>query len=350
MTTSTSLPSPFVLVLLALAGCVASSTGGGPPAEPEEEPAGEAGAGAIEQFGDPVGMIGTDVVELDEAPEAEALLAQATPLSAELPEDLVIPKRVVGADTRTQVPDTRLYPHSTVAMLLLNFGSQTGMCTGSLIASDAVLTAAHCVYDATSQRWATNIRVVPGAYAGTDGQGRPRLMQPFGSASGRKLYAPSAYRTGESRWARAPHDYAVLRYGNGLRNNPGTRALGVMAAPSVGTAVTLVAFHGDKCVDGNADGMCNSSTDVRTMQRSGDSVRELLTPPAFTTPRLFNHYADSFRGSSGGPLVSRGAFANTIFAIHIAGYEPTTETKWNMGLLLTDSSLRAIEAWTYDAP
>ena len=77
------------------------------------------------------------------------------------------------------------------------------------------------------------------------------------------------------------------------------------------------------------------------MHQSKDTIRELLPVDAksFT---LFNHYADSNGGASGSPLVSDGAFADTIFAVHIAGFRDINANSWNMGVLLTPFGWRKI--------
>lgn len=67
MTAQTASSSPLFLAVLALAGRVAGAPVSEPPPD-STEPAGQAGAGAIDPSGDPDGMIGTDVVDLEDKP------------------------------------------------------------------------------------------------------------------------------------------------------------------------------------------------------------------------------------------------------------------------------------------
>jgi glutamyl endopeptidase len=327
----------WVLCLLTVAGCVAEVA----PVEElyDEQPPQAQAAGLAEA---------TDVTELQEAPPtAELMRAGAEPLQLEVPPEVshslwVEPRGgvavsaealVVGTDDRSRVADTTVAPYSTIAMLLVSFPSGgTGLCTGSVVGRDAVLTAGHCVYNAARGGWARSIRVIPGSYPG--GNGLP--AEPFGSTSGRKLYTPSAYRSGTSFWEREPHDYAVVRTTTFIGNRTGVRGLVAMPSPAPGRAVQLVGYHGDLC----KSPPCSASSDAFIMHSSRDQVRKLLSD------RLFNHYADSYPGSSGSPLVSDGAERSRIFAVHIAGLKnPKTGAEWNMGVLITSAVLTNVRNW-----
>lgn len=275
---------------------------------------------------------------LSAAPSVDELMALGPePLGVELPAELIVEKKVVGADNREPVAKTTVKPYSTIATLLITFpkSAKPGLCTGSLIAADAVLTAAHCVYNAEKGGWATSMRVVPGAYPDASG----KTQRPFGSAGALRSFAPAEYRSASDFWDREPHDYAVVRIGKGIVG-ASTRAYAAMAAPAVGTPVKLVGYHGDKCA-GTA--RCSPATSSFMMQVSSDSIREMLE--AGPAPRFFNHYADSNGGASGSPLVSSGGFANTIFAVHVAGLRDESGNTWNMGVLLTPEAVSNIKAW-----
>jgi V8-like Glu-specific endopeptidase len=292
--------------------------------------------------GNPAPEPGKDAASaaFEEAEPLEDLMAQAPiPLGVELPEDLIIEKKIVGTDDRKRVANTRTKPYSTIATLIVQFpdGSRPGLCTGSLIASDAVLTAAHCVYSFKNGGWARSIRVIPGAFPNTAGV----LQAPFGSASARRGFVPNAYQDASTFWAREPHDYGVVRIGAGLHGAPGVRAFGVMSSPRVGRAVTLAGYHGDKCA-GTA--RCSPSSSSFVMHQSKDTIRELL-PAQAKSFTLFNHYADSNGGASGAPLISDGAFADTIFAVHVAGFRDINANTWNMGVLLTPAAVTNIKSW-----
>lgn len=321
------------VVILALVAWMMGCAGPieGEPGDWETE--GAAGDPAFEAFG------GEDSADFEEAQTLDELMArQPVALGVELPDDLVIEKKLVGSDDRVRIADTRVAPYSTIATLLVTFpaAAKPGLCTGSLIASDAVLTAAHCVYNAKLGGWAKSIRVVPGAYPNAAGV----TQAPFGSASALRGFAPDAYRAATTFWAREPYDYAVVRIGAGLKNAPGTRAFGVMTSPKVNRAITLAGYHGDKC----AAPPCSPSASSFIMHKSKDTIRELL-PKGAAKATLFNHYADSNGGASGAPIVADADFANTIFAVHIAGFRDINADSWNMGVLLSATAVANIKSW-----
>lgn len=299
--------------------------------------------GALEgAAGNPAFELGEDeaYADFEEAEPVEMLMArEPMALGVELPEELVIEKKVVGADNRVRVANTRVRPYSTIATLLVTFPGEPrpGLCTGSLIASDAVLTAAHCVYNAKLGGWARTMRIVPGAFPSAAGT----IQQPFGSASALRGFTPEAYRTATTFWSREPYDYAVVRVGAGLHGSPGTRAYGVLSNPTISRPITLAGYHGDKCA-GTA--RCTPRTSSYIMHESRDKIRELL-PAGAAKHTLFNHYADSNGGASGAPIVADGAFANAIFAVHVAGFRDSNASSWNMGVLLTNTAITNIKSW-----
>jgi V8-like Glu-specific endopeptidase len=113
-----------------------------------------------------------------------------------------------------------------------------------------------------------------------------------------------------------------------------------MTMPAAAMPVTLAGYHGDKCA-GSA--RCEAAISSYVMHESSDSIRQVLE--ADPAPRVFNHYADSKPGASGSPLVSSGAFANTIFAVHVAGLRDESGATWNMGVLLTPTAVSSIKNW-----
>jgi V8-like Glu-specific endopeptidase len=70
------------------------------------------------------------------------------------PSDL-IEKWVRSPDDRKPVLDTTLAPQRMAVMLLVTLDGQTGPCSGVMVGPDAVLTSAHCLFNPSTQRWAT---------------------------------------------------------------------------------------------------------------------------------------------------------------------------------------------------
>jgi glutamyl endopeptidase len=92
---------------------------------------------------------------------------------------------VVGEDDRVRITDTTAFPWRAIAYLELYDDStgEVGQCTGTFIGPDAVLTAAHCLWD-SERGWVDRVRVVPGK------NGRD---EPFGSEWASGLWVPDAW-------------------------------------------------------------------------------------------------------------------------------------------------------------
>jgi V8-like Glu-specific endopeptidase len=243
-------------------------------------------------------------------------------------------RTIVGTDDRKPVADTRVHPFSTIVALFPKFPgeSEPRLCTGSVIGPSAVLTAAHCVYDADAGGYAESTRVVPATYPRADTT--PAL--PFGTTYGIRAFVPSAYRSATEITARRAADYAVLRLRHRIGDKTGIRKVGAMPDLAVGRPVLLTGYHDDKWVA--ADPQASWPAAGVVMQTSRDRVRNVYDG-------LINHYADSHPGASGSPLVSDGAFADTVFAVHIAGPHDRGNP-YNIGVVIDEAKLTQIRTWS----
>lgn len=95
-----------------------------------------------------------------------------------LPDD---ERAVVGSEDHEPVSaaSTASYPYRTAVKLFVQFDSGGGSCTGTLIGPHHVLTAGHCIYDASGGTgWATSVEAAPGYHQGN---------RPFGTAHATRL-------------------------------------------------------------------------------------------------------------------------------------------------------------------
>ncbi len=72
---------------------------------------------------------------------------------------------VIGTDTRVTIRATNLYPVRATALVTAVIGRRRVACTGFFYGPDVVLTHGDCLY-AFFGKWATNVQVWPGYYAG----------------------------------------------------------------------------------------------------------------------------------------------------------------------------------------
>lgn len=242
-----------------------------------------------------------------------------------------VSKRIVGDDGRQPVANTRSAPFASIVALFPHFpnAARPALCSGVLIADDAVLTAGHCVYDARRGGYAKTTRVVPAAY--TDAAGTP--VAPFGSTYAVAGRVTEEFKAAREAWSSREADFGVLRLKHPIGQMTGTLALEAITGPLENRPVVLAGYHGDKYSGTSSTWTARALA----MQTSHDKVRKVYG-------RNFNHYADSKPGSSGSPLFSQGDLSRVI-AIHIAGPETPEGNPFNIGVLITSDVQRQVEAW-----
>jgi len=82
----------------------------------------------------------------------------------------------IANDSRQPVADTTVFPFNTVVYLVSRFANSSARCSGVLVSPYVVMTAGHCVHDASNGGFAQNVTVTPGQYS----LGAV-LMRPYGT-------------------------------------------------------------------------------------------------------------------------------------------------------------------------
>lgn len=106
-------------------------------------------------------------------------------------------RKVFGDDDRVKVDDPTAWPYSPIGQVRGAWGGVAFVGTGTLIAPDRVLTAAHCVYRDDLGGWADEVTFTPARSGGA---------APFGTIRAIRMTAPQSYIDTRRR----PYDVAII--------------------------------------------------------------------------------------------------------------------------------------------
>ena len=229
-----------------------------------------------------------------------------------------IAKWISSPDSRRKVVDTTVSPQSMATMLLITLDGQTSICSGTMVGKDAVLTNAHCLFNPTTQRWATNVVAVPGAYP--DPAKASKYRAPFGTSSGRKLFTPTNWRLGTGNVQKG-NDYGVVRTNNASFAST-WRTVGYTTAPSGN--IEYYGYQGDLTryqmykTKGPIDRWSDASNGIMQVKVS------------------------LFQGGSGSGIAASSTS-------NIVGVMRSTSTSFNLALLFNSTKRTQIQGWIKQA-
>lgn len=187
------------------------------------------------------------------------------------PSDTAEFQQVFDPDERERVTPTTDFPASAIAQIeMYRNGSRVGTCTGTFVGSNAVLTAAHCLYMENSG-WVDAIAVVPGKDGSTE---------PFGYQMASDAWVPQGWLdTQNAFW-----DWGIVRLqDSSLGNDVGWFEIGVLQTDSLNAGnfnPVIAGYPGDKDPEG---------------------TQWMATEPSFTNVTSTHVYyeIDTYSGQSG---------------------------------------------------
>lgn len=128
---------------------------------------------------------------------------------------------VIGRDERYQPGDMSQYPISTRGQLLMtSTDGKTSMCSATLISTNHLLTAAHCVYDKNSRSFQDKLQFIPG---------RNGKYIPYGLYGVKTAYIPSQYPN--AGFGKGNADIAILELSTDLGSQLGYMGYGIYSGP-----------------------------------------------------------------------------------------------------------------------
>ena len=223
------------------------------------------------------------------------------------------PTIIIGEDTRVQITDAKANDvHNSIGLLVLTFEKTRGYCTGTVVGTRSVVTAAHCLYDSKTGTMAKQVSFIPGLRKSVS-----LGKYPNGSFNATKLRILAEYKKDLSQ----SYDLGLVTFGENLP----AKALSIKAASNSDKKIVIAGYPGDKTMGELWEG---------TGERS----------PSFFTSSPDSYNVDTYSGQSGSVIRARNARSDTVIGIH-SGAREGFFSYYNVGFLFQKATVDAVKRW-----
>ena len=169
--------------------------------------------------------INAEVSAEDSKPFRPEMKDQLKPLSKTVGIKDIKPSKsdfaIIGRDERYKPGDMSRYPISTRGQLLMTSADgRNSMCSATLVSTNHLITAAHCVYDKNSRSFQDKLQFIPG---------RNGDYIPYGLYGVKTAYIPSNYP--DAGFGKGNADIAILELSTDLGSQLGYMGYGVFTGP-----------------------------------------------------------------------------------------------------------------------
>ncbi|KAG1654034.1 1,6-anhydro-N-acetylmuramyl-L-alanine amidase AmpD [Nymphon striatum] len=222
---------------------------------------------------------------------------------------------VLGTDGRTQITNTTDFPWRTIVRLSVKYPNSSSifLCSGSVVDNFHVLTAGHCIHNASLGGWAEVI----GVYPGQDGS-----YTPYYKSNPTNLRSYTGWTSSQS----PDHDWGLITLDRNIGAHVGW--MGRQTADSTNAIYTgnlnVSGYPGDK--------------------PSGTHWYDSDTGHSATDTRHF-YFMDTFGGQSGSPVWRYDGTNRYILSIHAYGDYAGTPGVSNGGTRLNTDKYNTLTTW-----
>ena len=199
---------------------------------------------------------------------------------------------VIGENDLTRVRQTNRFPFSAVVRLRNFYDHKTNSCSGTMVASNLVLTAAHCLYDKGEGAFANSILVYPGKNGGHN---------VYGSHPAHHYLVSPGYILADW-WEAHAYDWALVVLEDHIGDQTGWFEVDVLDPEEVKDEVAYMI--------GYPNGHCEGCP------FTGKNLHLGMGPFSFVAEGFFLHGIDTMPGSSGSGVFLRRQGRPVVVGVH----------------------------------